>query len=215
MIFGNYILDGANQGFCFFFIWACRRGGVESRCIRTRRQMPPRRRAFHCNNFGLKPTTITRDAKSQVEPPSRQGTHSHQNYFRFNPSRMLVEPYTRFAASDPQPRLNVLPRRDLPAHCPTQGLQRPFPGYRAFVPPGHRFDMTLPITNILFLPHAGGMHGLVAYGVVSSPQASGLRRDSLAPCFYQPRQTCWPAYGNSRRNIRPTPTANPQLITFH
>ncbi|MBQ4442217.1 MAG: hypothetical protein II899_08975 [Bacteroidales bacterium] len=62
MIFGNYILDGANQGFRFFFIWACRRGGVESRCIRTRRQMPPRRRAFHCNNFGLKLTTIPRDA---------------------------------------------------------------------------------------------------------------------------------------------------------
>jgi hypothetical protein len=26
-IFGNYILDGTDQGFCIFFIWACRRGG--------------------------------------------------------------------------------------------------------------------------------------------------------------------------------------------
>ena len=29
IIFGNNILDGTNQGLCvFFFIWACRRGGI-------------------------------------------------------------------------------------------------------------------------------------------------------------------------------------------
>ena len=90
--------------------------------IRTRHQMPPRRRAFRSNNFGLKPTTIPRDAKRQAEPPSRQGTHSHQNHFRFNPSRRLVEPHTRFAASNAQPRLNLLPRRDFPAHAPLPGV---------------------------------------------------------------------------------------------
>ncbi len=90
--------------------------------IRTRHQMPPRRRAFRSNDFGLKPTTIPRDAKRQAEPPSRQGTHSHQNHFRFNPSRRLVEPHTRFAASNAQPRLNVIPRRDFPAHAPLPGV---------------------------------------------------------------------------------------------
>ena len=84
--------------------------------------MPPRRRAFRSNNFGLKPTTIPRDAKRQAEPPSRQGTHSHQNHFRFNPSRRLVEPHTRFAASNEHPRLNLLPRRDFPAHAPLPGV---------------------------------------------------------------------------------------------
>ena len=84
--------------------------------------MPPRRRAFRSNNFGLRPTTIPRDAKRQAEPPSRRGTHSHQNYSRFNPSRRLVEPFIRFAASNLQPRLNVLPRRDFPAHAPLPGV---------------------------------------------------------------------------------------------
>ena len=55
-----------------FFIWACRRGGAESRYIRIRHQMPPRRRAFRSNDFGLEPTTIPRDAKRQAEPPSRR-----------------------------------------------------------------------------------------------------------------------------------------------
>ena len=126
---GNNLPDGTNQGFCIFFlIWACRRGGAESRCIRTRNQTPPRRRAFRSNNFGLKPTTIPRDAKRQAEPPSRQGTHSHQNYFRFNPSRRLVEPRIRFAANNEHPRLNPLPRRDFPAHASRF--------YRAFAPAG-------------------------------------------------------------------------------
>ncbi len=84
--------------------------------------MPPRRRAFHCNDFGLEPTIIPRDAKCQAEPPSRQGTHSRQNHFRCNPSRRLVEPHTRFAASNAQPRLNPLPRRDFPAHAPLPGV---------------------------------------------------------------------------------------------
>ena len=90
--------------------------------IRTSHQMPPRRRAFRCNDFGLDTTTIPRDAKRQAEPPSRQGTHSRQNHFRFNPSRRLVEPHTLFAASNLQPRLNVLPRRDFPAHAPLPGV---------------------------------------------------------------------------------------------
>ena len=84
--------------------------------------MPPRRRAFHCNDFGLEPTTIPRDAKCQAEPPSRQGTHSRQNHFRCNPSRRLVEPHTRFAASNAQHRLNPLPRRNFPAHAPLPGV---------------------------------------------------------------------------------------------
>ena len=56
----------------FFFIWACRRGGADSRHICTRNPMPPRRRAFRSNDFGLEPTTIPRDAKRQAEPPSRR-----------------------------------------------------------------------------------------------------------------------------------------------
>ena len=106
--------------------------------------MPPRRRAFHYNDFGIKPTTIPRDAKRQAEPPSRQGTHSHQNHFRCNPSRRLVEPHTRFAASNahpPQPspaprfsRARTHPRGCsarssrfnpwLPSSCPCRGCSR-------------------------------------------------------------------------------------------
>ena len=121
-ILGNYISDGTNQGFCIFFYLGVPARRRELCHIRTRHQMPPRRRAFRSNNFGLRPTTIPRDAKRQAEPPSRQGTHSHQNHFRFNPSRRLVEPHTRFAASNAQPRLNVLPRRDFPAHAPLPGV---------------------------------------------------------------------------------------------
>ena len=84
----------------------------ESRYIRTRHQMPPRRRAFRSNDFGLEPTTIPRDAKRQAEPPSRQGAHSRQNHFHCNPSRRLVEHYSRFAANNAHPRLNILPRCD-------------------------------------------------------------------------------------------------------
>ena len=103
--------------------------------------MPPRRRAFHYNDFGIKPTTIPRDAKRQAEPPSRQGTHSHQNHFRCNPSRRLVEPHTRFAASNAHPRLNLLPRRDFPAHAPIPGVAALVPhaltpGYQALAPAG-------------------------------------------------------------------------------
>ncbi len=103
--------------------------------------MPPRRRAFRSNDFGLKPTTIPRDAKRQAEPPSRQGTHSHQNHFHFNPSRILVELNICFAASNAQPRLNVLPRRDFPAHVPLPGVaalvpRALTPGYRALAPAG-------------------------------------------------------------------------------
>ena len=109
--------------------------------IRAHYQMPPRRRAFRSNDFGLKPTTIPRDAKRQAEPPSRQGTHSHQNHFHFNPSRGLVEPCIRFTASNAQPRLNVLPRRDLPAHASLPGVaalvpRALTPGYRALAPAG-------------------------------------------------------------------------------
>ena len=90
--------------------------------------MPPRRRAFRSNDFGLEPTTIPRDAKRQAKPPSRQGTHSCQNHFRCNPSRRLVEPRLRFAASNAHPRLNVLPRRDFPAHRPVSTKFSPLPG---------------------------------------------------------------------------------------
>ena len=85
-----------------------------------------RRRAFHCNDFGLDSATIPRDAKRQAGPPSRNGIHSRQNHFRFNPSRMLVGHYSRFAANNAQPRLMVLPRRDFPHTVPFQGLQRSF-----------------------------------------------------------------------------------------
>ncbi len=56
----------------FFLIWACRRGG--EKCIHNcaRHPMPPRRRAFRSNDFGLEPTTVPRDAKRQAEPPSRR-----------------------------------------------------------------------------------------------------------------------------------------------
>ena len=91
----------------------------ELRHICTRNPMPPRRRAFRSNDFGLKPTTIPRDAKRQAEPPSRRGTYSHQNHFRCNPSRTLVEPRIRFSANNIHPRLNLLPRRDCrQAHRP-------------------------------------------------------------------------------------------------
>ena len=103
--------------------------------------MPPRRRAFHSNDFGLDSTTIPQDAKRQAEPPSRQGTHSRQNHFRFNPSRMLVEHHSRFAASNAQPRLMVLPRRDFPTHRPHSRVaalvpRALTPGYRALAPNG-------------------------------------------------------------------------------
>ncbi len=96
--------------------------------------MPPRRRAFRSNNFGLEPTTIPRDAKRQAEPPSRKGAHSRQNHFHFNPSRRLVETHIRFAASNAHPRLNVLPHRDYPAHAPHF--------YRAFAPAGAMWHLT-------------------------------------------------------------------------
>ena len=102
------VFYGSTYRWFRFFIWACRRGGAESRYIRTRHQMPPRRRAFRSNDFGLEPTTIPRDAKRQAEPLSRQGTHFHQNHFHCNPSRRLVGPHTRFAASNAQLRFNVL-----------------------------------------------------------------------------------------------------------
>ena len=86
--------------------------------------MPPRRRAFRSNDFGLEPTTIPLDASRLAEPPSRQGTLFRQNHFHFNPSRMLVEHYSRYAANNAQPRLMVLLRRNFPAH-------RPFPGVAA------------------------------------------------------------------------------------
>ena len=90
--------------------------------IRTRHKMPPRRRAFRSNDFGVGPSTVPRDAKRQAEPPSCHGTHSRQNHSRFNPSRKLVEPRIRFAASSAHLRLNKLPRRDFPAHAPLPGV---------------------------------------------------------------------------------------------
>ena len=84
--------------------------------------MPPRRRAFRSNDFGLEPTTIPLDASRLAEPPSRQGTLFRQNHFHFNPSRMLVGHYSRYAANNAQPRLMVLLRRDFPAHRPITGV---------------------------------------------------------------------------------------------
>ena len=103
--------------------------------------MSQRRRAFRSNDFGVGPPTVPRDAKRQAEPPSCQGTHSRQNHFRFNPSRRLVEPRIRFAASNLQPRLNVLPRCDFPAHAPLPGVAALVPhtltpGYQALAPTG-------------------------------------------------------------------------------
>ena len=95
-----YIPDGINQGFLLFFLGRAgaaaqatpaRRDGVRP-CNHARSQMPPpRRRAFRCNGC--------------------QASH-----FRCNPSRKLVECYTRFAASTAQPRLKGLPRRACPTH---------------------------------------------------------------------------------------------------
>ena len=39
-----------------------------------------------------------------------------------------VEPHTRFAASNEHPRLNLLPRRDFPAHAPLATELLPLPG---------------------------------------------------------------------------------------
>ena len=113
----------------------------ESRHIRIHNPMPPRRRAFRSNDFGLEPTTIPRDAKRQAEPPSRQGTLFRQNHFHFNPSRKLVGHYSRYAANNTQPRLMVLLRRDFPAHHPFPGVaalvpRALTPGYRALAPNG-------------------------------------------------------------------------------
>ena len=94
----------------------------ESRHIRIHNPMPPRRRAFRSNDFGLELTTIPRDAKRQAEPPSRQGTLFRQNHFHFNPSRKLVGHYSRYAANNAQPRLMVLLRRNFPAHHPITTL---------------------------------------------------------------------------------------------
>ncbi|MBQ4440859.1 MAG: hypothetical protein II899_01975, partial [Bacteroidales bacterium] len=154
---GNYISDGTNQGFCIFFYLGVPARRRELCHIRTRHQMPPRRRAFRSNNFGLRPTTIPRDAKRQAEPPSRQGTHSHQNHFRFNPSRGLDEPFIRFAASNLQLRLNVLPRRDFPAHAPLPGVAALVPhtltpGYQALAPAGAAQGKTLSIILPSFRP---------------------------------------------------------------
>ena len=132
--------------------------------------MPPRRRAFHCNDFGLDTTTIPRDAKRQAEPPSRQGTHSHQNHFRCNPSRRLVEPHTRFAASNAHPRLNLLPRRDFPAHapipgvaalpssCPCRGCSRKTFNYylSSIVPEGHPLNNPTQATKEHSVGRGGG-----------------------------------------------------------
>ena len=154
---GNYISDGTNQGFCIFFYLGVPARRRELCHIRTRHKMPPRRRAFRSNNFGLRPTTIPRDAKRQAEPPSRQGTHSHQNHFRFNPSRGLDEPFIRFAASNLQLRLNVLPRRDFPAHAPLPGVAALVPhtltpGYQALAPAGAAQGKTLSIILPSFRP---------------------------------------------------------------
>ena len=142
----------------------------ELRHICTHNPMPPRRRAFRSNDFGLKPTTIPRDAKRQAEPPSRRGTHSHQNHFRCNPSRMLVEPHTRFAASNAHPRLNLLPRRDFPAHapipgvaalpssCPCRGCSRKTFNYylSSIVPEGHPLNNPTQATKEHSVGRGGG-----------------------------------------------------------
>ena len=126
--------------------------------------MPPRRRAFRSNDFGLEPTTIPRDAKRQAEPLSRQGTHFHQNHFHCNPSRRLVEPRIRFAASNLQPRLNVLPRRDCHyAHAPIPGVAALVPhaltpGYRARAPNGAVQGKTLIIISTELLPLPGPLN---------------------------------------------------------
>ena len=50
-----------------------RAGAAAGSChIHTRHQMPPRRRAFRSNDFGVGPITIPRDAKRQAEPLSRR-----------------------------------------------------------------------------------------------------------------------------------------------
>ena len=120
--------------------------------------MPPRRRAFRCNDFGLDTTTNPRDANRQAEPPSRQGTHSRQNHFRFNPSRRLVEPHIRFAVSNAQPRLNLLPRRDYPAYTPLPGVAALVPhaltpGYQALAPSGAaQGKLLLTLYYYLYVP---------------------------------------------------------------
>ncbi|MBO4504048.1 MAG: hypothetical protein J5730_04490 [Bacteroidales bacterium] len=53
--------------------------------------------------------------QSNIPPPRRRAFRSNgcqASHFRCNPSRMLVGPFTRFAANSVLPRLNIHPRRD-------------------------------------------------------------------------------------------------------
>ncbi len=104
----------------------------ELRHICTHNPMPPRRRAFRSNDFGLKPTTIPRDTKRQAEPPSRQGRIT---------TKIISTAIPHACPSDPTPvsrratntlvstfsRAAIIPRTQ-----PSQGLQR----YRALAPDG-------------------------------------------------------------------------------
>ena len=186
--------------------------------IRTRHKMPPRRRAFRSNDFGLKPTTIPRDAKRQAEPPSRQGTHSHQNHFRFNPSRRLVEPHTRFAASNAQPRLNVIPRRDFPAHAPLPGVaalvpRALTPGYQALAPNGAAQGKLLIIIIASIVPEGHPLH--------NPTQATKKRRvgmddgtDTLSITTHKRRRSAGVGMDGGTRTLSRRGSRHPRCLKF-
>ena len=121
-----------------FFIWACRRGGGNHVTLAY---------AIQCHRaVGLSALMSGSNGTSgwQFLPFSKLPKLCNElpaSHFRFNPSRRLVEPHTRFAASNAQPRLELFPRRDFPAHAylPEVAALVPHaltPGYQALAPNG-------------------------------------------------------------------------------
>ena len=122
-----------------FFIWACRRGGGNH--LRVRKQNIP---AAVPSGFTLQWLAISENGDGQFLPFGKSPTVRNglpASHFRCNPSRKLVECYTRFAASTAQPRLKGLPRRACPTHhsLPRVAALVPrslTPGYQSLVPDG-------------------------------------------------------------------------------
>ena len=95
----------------------------------------------HGTNQGLRIFFWGGGVPARAAPSGFYCNGRQASHFRFNPSRMLVGPHTRFAANIVLPRPNILPRRDF-FHAPsipgvTALVPRALtPGYRAFAPTG-------------------------------------------------------------------------------
>ena len=119
-----------------FFIWACRRGVRFTSHSHTHFQMPPRRRAFHYNDFGLEPTTIP-------PPTIGDGGISDWQWHPFSPKSFPFQSLT-------QARRTPLPFRGEQRTTSSHGSPVPrffprtvpLPGVAALVPraltPGYR-----------------------------------------------------------------------------